>query len=332
MPHDTRDSIVQYITKWKNRSKVPSKKLFSWLGLSASKYHHWNHRQGQENLHNGKVPRDWWVTEDEKEKVIDFHHSNTLEGYRRLTYMMIDQNIAYLSPSTVYRTLKKQNLLDRKSRKTTKKGTEFHQPARPHQHWHTDISNLNLGGTFYFLISVLDGFSRAIIHWEICESMREQVCERVIQATLEKAGAETNPSIRPRIISDNGPQFIAKDFKEFLRVFGLSHVRTSPYYPQCNGKMERFHGSLKAECIRRTNPGTKEEATKRVSAYVEHNNNVHLHGSIGYMAPADKLEGREPTIQKERERNLKLARQRRKDTNKGSGTQQSTANLQYAIP
>lgn len=245
--------------------------------------------------------------------------------------MMIDQDVAFLSPSTVYRILKKRNLLDRKTSKTTKKGTGFNQPAGPHQHWHTDISYLNLGGTFYFLISVLDGFSRAIVHWEICESMREQDCERVIQAALEKVGAETNPLIRPRIISDNGPQFIAKDFKEFLRVFGLNHVRTSPYYPQSNGKMERFHGSLKAECIRRTCPETKEEATRRVSAYVEHYNNVRLHSSIGYVSPMDKLEGREPRIQKERERKLSRARQRRQAANRGNRTNQRSANLEYAI-
>ncbi len=132
-----------------------------------------------------------------------------------------------------------------------------------------DSSHLNLGGTFYFLISVLDGFRRAIVHWDICEKMEEQDVEIVLQKALEKT-----PGAKPRIISDNGPQFTAKDFKVFLRVFGLSHARTKPYYPQSNGKIERWHGSLKDECIRGSCPRTLEEARVRMTAYVDHYNNV----------------------------------------------------------
>jgi len=99
-----------------------------------------------------------------------------------------------------------------------------HNVKIPHEHWHMDIAYLNLGGTFYFLTSVLDGFSRSIVHWDISEKMEERDVEMVLQKALEKTlGAQ------PRIISDNGPQFVAKDFKVFLRIFGLTHVRTSPY-------------------------------------------------------------------------------------------------------
>jgi putative transposase len=98
-------------------------------------------------------------------------------------------------------------------------------------------------------------YSRYIVHWEIREKMEEQDVEVVVARALEK-----NPGVKPRIISDNGPQFIAKDFKNFIRFFGLSHVRTSPYYPQSNGKLERFHGILKRECIRQ---GSAEEHPER---------------------------------------------------------------------
>ena len=108
--------------------------------------------------------------------------------------------------------------------KPSKKGTGFVQPLRPHQHWHTDISYLNLGGTFYYLCSFLDGASRAVVHWEIRESMTEADVECI----LERA-KELYPDARPRIISDNGPQYIAKDFKTFIRISGMTHVRTAPY-------------------------------------------------------------------------------------------------------
>ncbi len=277
------------------------------MGLASSKYHDWKGRYGKANEHNGKIPRDWWLEDWEQQAIIDFHDRNPLEGYRRLTFMMLDADVVAVSPSSTYRVLKSAGRLDRKSVKASKKGTGFIQPESPHKHWHIDISYLNLGGTFYFLISVLDGFSRFIVHWEIREKMEEKDVEMVLQRALEKT-----PGARPRIISDNGPQFIAKDFKVFMRIFGLSHVRTSPYYPQSNGKLERWHGSLKQECIRPSCPQTIEEAEKRVRDYVQHYNEVRLHSAIDYVTPADKLYGKAKAIVEERDRKLEAAREKRR--------------------
>ena len=286
---------------------MPQKQLLSWLGLSTSKFHNWHKRYGNSNEHNGKIPRDWWLEDWEKQAIIDFHLRNPLEGYRRLTFMMNDADIVAVSPSSTYRVLKSAGCLDRKTIKPTKKGKGFKQPEKPHQHWHIDISYLNLGGTFYFLISVLDGFSRYIVHWDIREKMEEKDVEMVLQKALEKT-----PGAKPRIISDNGPQFIAKDFKVFMRIFGLTHVRTSPYYPQSNGKLERWHGSLKDECIRPSCPQTIEEAMKRVTDYVEHYNHVRLHSAIDYVTPADKLAGRAKEIVEARDHKLESAREKRR--------------------
>jgi putative transposase len=191
---------------------------------------------------------------------------------------------------------------------TVEKGTGFVQPDRPHKHWHLDISYLNLAGTFYFLITVLDGYSRYIVHCDIREGMKEFDTEVVVQRALEKY-----PHERPRIITDNGPQFIARDFKTFIRMMGLTHVRTSPYYPQSNGKLERWHGSLKRECIRPACPGSLEEALQRVAAYVEDYNHRRLHSALGYITPADKLHGLEQVIFAERDRKLEEARRRRQE-------------------
>ncbi|MBX3420067.1 MAG: DDE-type integrase/transposase/recombinase [Pirellulaceae bacterium] len=282
------------------------KRLLFWLGLAASKFHSWKHRYGMANEHNGQIPRDWWIEEWEKKAIVDYHDQHPLEGYRRLTFMMLDDDIVAVSPSTTYRVLKAARRLDRKNNLPSKNGTGFEQPEKAHKHWHVDISYLNLGGTFYFLISVLDGYSRYIVHWEIREKMEEQDVEVVVARALEK-----NPGVKPRIISDNGPQFIAKDFKLFIRIFGLSHVRTSPYYPQSNGKLERFHGILKQECIRPSCPATVEEAKRRVHDFVEHYNNVRLNSAIGYITPADKLADLGRVIAAERDRKLEEARKRR---------------------
>ena len=149
------------------------------------------------NEHNGLVPRDHWIEDWERQRIIDYFDCHPLDGYRRLTFMMLDEDVVALSPSTTYRVLSKAGRLDRWNGKPSKKGTGFVQPLRPHQHWHTDISYLNLGGTFYYLCSFLDGASRAAVHWEIRESMTEADVECI----LERA-KELYPDARPRIISD----------------------------------------------------------------------------------------------------------------------------------
>ena len=280
--------------------------MLAWLGLGSSKFHDWKKRYGLANEHNGQVPRDWWLEDWEKQAILDYHDSHPLDGYRRLTFMMLDDDIVAVSPSSVYRVLKQANRLDRKWHKTSKKGTGFVQPLAPHEHWHVDISYLNLGGTFYYLCSLLDGYSRFIVHWEIRESMTEQDVETIIQRAREKFPGET-----PRIISDNGPQFVARDFKSFIRLCGMTHVRTSPYYPQSNGKLERWHGSIKRECIRPAAIDSLEDARRRVAEYVRHYNEARLHSAIGYVTPADKLAGLEKAIFAERDRKLEEARARR---------------------
>ena len=233
--------------------------------------------------------------------------SNPLEGYRRLTFMMLDQDIVAVSPSSTWRILSQAGLLQKWNTKKSLKGTGFIQPLKPHEHWHVDISYINLCGTFYYLCSFLDGCSRYIIHWEIRERMTETDVEIILQRAKEKF-----PEARPRIISDNGPQFIAKDFKEFIRISGMTHVKTSPFYPQSNGKLERFHGTIKSECIRPGVPLSLDDARRMVEKYIVHYNNVRLHSAIGYVAPADKLGGRDLQIFKERDRKLEEARDLRK--------------------
>ena len=221
--------------------------------------------------------------------------------------MMLDADVVAVSPSSVYRVLHDAGLIRNHNSKPWLKGKGFQHPAKPHEHWHVDISYINIAGTFYYLCSLLDGCSRFIIHWEIRESMTEAEVETIIQRARERF-----PGVRPRIISDNGPQFIAKDFKEFIRICGMTHVRTSPYYPQSNGKKERWYKTLKGECIRVKTPLSLEDARRIVADFVAHYNEVRLHSAIGYVAPADKLAGREAAIFAKRDRKLDLARERRR--------------------
>ena len=281
--------------------------MIGWIGLARQKFASWRQRYGRANEHNGLVPRDFWLEEWEKLAIIAFYQAHPLEGYRRITFMMLDASIVAVSPASVYRVLTSAGLLKPWARAPSKKGTGFHQPEAPHQHWHVDIAYINVCGTFFFLCTVLDGFSRFIVHWELRLSMTEAEVEIILERSRERF-----PGVRPRVISDNGPQFIARDFKEYIRICGMTHVRTSPYYPQSNGKIERWHKSLKSEAIRPKTPLTLEDATRIVSEYVVDYNTIRLHSAIGYITLKDKLEGRAEQIFAERDRKLEAAREARR--------------------
>ena len=169
-----------------------------------------------------------------------------------------------------------------------------------------DVAYLNLAGTFYYLCSVLDGCSRFIVHWASRATMKEEEIEQIVQR-----GREQFPGVTPRIIADNGPQFVAKDFKEFIRLCGMTHVKTSPYYPQSNGKIERFHRTIEGDGIRTETPLSLEDAQRVVARYVEHYNTVRLHSAIGYVTAQAKLDGRAQAILAERDRIVVLDHQPR---------------------
>jgi putative transposase len=294
------------VQRWSDRTELSAKQIVAWIGIAEQKFYAWKKRYGKVNEHNGWIPRDWWLEDWEKQAIIQFHQQHPDEGYRRLTFMMLDANIVAVSPSSVYRVLRDAGLMAIRNYSPSRKGKGFVQPLQAHEHWHIDISYINIAGTFYYLCSILDGCSRYIVHHEIRQSMTELDVETILQRARELF-----PDASPRIISDNGPQFIAKDFKEFIRIAGMTHVKTSPYYPQSNGKIERFHRTIKGDCIRPGTPTSLEDA-RLVAHYVTQYNTMRLHSAIGYITPLDRLEGRHKQIFDERDRRLQVARERRK--------------------
>jgi transposase InsO family protein len=168
-----------------SKTNTPVGKLLHLIGISSSKYYSWIDRKDQANNHNGIIPKKHWIVDWEREAIINYAKEHSSEGYRRLTYMMIDDNIAAVSPSTTYRVLKSAGLLNRWNKvKKSSKGSGFIQPAKPHQHWHTDIKYVNFHGAFLFLISVIDGYSRYIVHHELRMSMQEYDVEITVQRAL----------------------------------------------------------------------------------------------------------------------------------------------------
>ena len=327
VPHDMRDQVVDFVGLWSRKTDIATSVFIRWLKIGTSKFYDWRKRYGKVNEHNHWIPRDYWLEDWEKQAIIDYYRLPPTEGYRRLTFMMLDADVVAASPSSVYRVLSMAGLLKKWNPTTSNKGNGFIGPERAHQHWHIDVSYLNIRGTFYYLCSVLDGYSRYVVHWEIRESMKEADIEIILQRAKESF-----PEQKPRIISDNGPQFIARDFKEFVRISGMTHVRTSPYYPQSNGKIERWHQSLKQECIRPRSPLSLDDARGVVADFVDYYNRIRLHSAIGFITPKDKLEGNEEQIFSERDRKLEEARERRKQKRLNLGNILSKNTISSGFP
>ncbi len=318
MPPDLRDDVVDFVTTFSVRTEQSVRWVLTHLDVAPTQYYRWTARYGRVNTPNGPVPREHWLRPAERAAILAYHDTHAPEGYRRMTYMMLDANVVAVSPATVYRVLRAAGVLDRWNRLPSKKGTGFVQPTAPHEHWHIDISYVNIAGTFYYLCSLLDGATRFLVHWELRERMTTADVETILQRARE-----AYPDARPRIISDNGPQFIARDFKDFVRLAGMTHVRTAPYYPQSNGKIERWHQSLKVETLRPKAPASLAEARRLVAGFVNHYNHHRLHSALGYVTPADMLAGRADALWAARDQKLETARAHRRAAASAPSTERS---------
>jgi transposase InsO family protein len=170
-------------------------------------------------------------------------------------------------------------------REEAKKG--FQQPTAIHQQWHTDFSYIRICGNYYYFISVMDGYSRKILSWELFEQMGRLEAEIVLMKARE-----LYPQAHPRIITDNGSRFISKDFRDLVSLLEMEQTFTSPAHPQSNGKLERFHRTIKSEHIRRTAYLGREDAIERMKKWIRYYNGQRLHSALFYLPPDDVFTGR----------------------------------------
>ena len=280
--------------------------MLIWLTLSTGKYYDWKRRKYQKNQHNCVIPKSHWILPCEREAIIEYRYQHLEEGYRRLSYMMLDEDIVAVSPSTVYRILNQAGLLSTQWRYERTRGSGFDQPTRPHQHWHLDITYINFRGTFVYLASLIDGYSRYVVHYELKTSMDALD----IEIMMERARLKY-PDQSPILITDNGPHFIAKELKLYLNDMGITHRRTRFHYPQSNGKVERFYQTCKNEFVRRNSFLSLDDLEKQLANYIEIYNHRRLHSALGYITPHDMLMGHQDQIFKERRYKVERARQER---------------------
>jgi transposase InsO family protein len=195
---------------------------------------------------------------------------------------MLDANIVVVSCSAVYTTLKRADLTKKWEERGEEAGKGFIQPRGIHEQWHADFSYLKIDGNFYYFVAVLEGFSRMILAWDLFTTMETWTVQTVVQKAKEEY-----PLARPRLITDNGSQFISKDFAEFMTLLEMRHTFIRPAHPQSNGKLERFHRTLKTEEVRMSAYLGYEDARFRLGEWIEYYNERRLHSGINYLTPKE---------------------------------------------
>jgi len=281
-----RNLIEQEVRRLHIMTGIALLTLAVFAGVSRRTFQQWLGRSGKETQHNGHIPRDHWTTPMEVKAIIEYCEERMEFGYRTLCWQMVDADIVFVSPGSVYNVLKKSGLTKKWAEIAEEAKKGFDQPKAIHEHWHIDYSYIRICGIFYYFVSVMDGYSRKILSWDICDSMDGLWAEIAVAKAKEKY-----PHAYPRIITDNGSQFISKDFRELTRLLEIEHTFTSPGHPQSNGKLERFHRTLKSEHVRASSYFSYEDAKERMGRWIKYYNEQRLHSALFYLPPEDVFQG-----------------------------------------
>jgi transposase InsO family protein len=284
------------------------------LGLTRSVYYDWLDRQETGSLVDRVVvPRSPLIAlPEEVEAAVAYARAHPREGYRRLSWMMVDEDEVYLTPSTVYRILDRYDLLYRWKRPEPGQGRLVPEATYADEVWHVDLMYLWVKGRWYFLVSILDSYSRYIVHWELALSMRAQEIAEIVAIALEKV-----PGKRPRIVRDNGSQFVAKEWREVMRHFELDEIPTRVRHPESNGRIERYHRSVREEAFGDSDVENFYQAKDLLARWVRYYNEERLHSALKYLRPADYYRGNPEALLAERKRKLREAAAKRREVNKG---------------
>ncbi|MCB9503064.1 MAG: IS3 family transposase [Deferribacteres bacterium] len=310
-----KQRILRYINQIQARSDQPLAWVLQHLDLSRNTYYRWRQRAARGELDD--KPSFQLNLEaalpEEIDAVIRYALEHPADGYRRLAWMMIDEDIAYLSPSSVYRILSDKDLLYRYKRSQRSSGRYDFKPTAAHQQWHTDILYLWVKNRWYFFVGILDAFSRYIVHWELLESMSGADVRAVLQSALKKY-----PGVRPRLVSDNGVQFKGDDFKALIKEFQLKEIKIRIAHPESNGAIERFHRSLREEAIGEDIPQNKYDAIDTIASWVTYYNEQRLHAGLLYLKPVNFLNGEQDKLLAIRRKKLIKAARIRRNKNRES--------------
>jgi putative transposase len=301
-------------------SHLPARRTLEILGIARSSFYRWYDRYqqgGPEALADrpSRPDRVWnRIPDVVRGQIIDMALDCPELSPRELAVRFTDERRYFVSEASVYRLLKSQDLITSPAYIVIKAADEFREKTTaPNQLWQTDFTYLKITGWgWYYLSTILDDYSRYIVAWKLCVTMKAQDVTDTLDLALEKSGLDqVNVGHRPRLLSDNGASYISADLAEWLDDKKIEHIRGAPYHPQTQGKIERWHQTLKNRILL-NNYYLPRELKEQISVFVENYNNKRLHESLNNLTPADVYFGRGQTILEERERIKKLTIQNRR--------------------
>ncbi len=298
------------IIKIVSESELGVSRTLQELGINRSTFYEWYNRY-KENGFDGLLPKvpvrkHFWnrIPDHERQKVVEFALDRPELSPRELAFKITDEKGWFISESSVYRILKERNLITSPAWIVMSASDEFKdKTTAPNQMWQTDFSYLKVvGWGWYYLSTILDDYSRYIIHWELCKYQKQEDAERVITDAIIKSGLEFDE--RPRVLSDNGPCYIAEGFDEYLDSIGIKHIRGRKLHPQTQGKIERYHRTIK-NVIKLEHYYLPDELRKKIEEFVYYYNNERYHESINNLTPSAVYYGWDKEVIEKR-RNTKL--------------------------
>jgi len=307
-------------------SELPVKHTLDELGVAKSTFHRWYRRyeqEGYEGLSNRPpTARRFWnkIPEDEKAGVVEAALERPEMSPRELAWHITDTKGTFISESSVYRILKSYDLITSPAYIVIEAADEFrHKTKGVHELWQTDFTYMKIiGWGWYYLSTILDDFSRYIIAWKLTKSMSTEDVKDTLDLAIQKSGVDTvKVRHRPRLLSDNGACYLAKDLQDYLAEREMGHTRGRPHHPMTQGKIERYHRTMK-NIIKLQNYYLPWELEREINSFVEYYNHGRVHESLDNMTPADVYYGRareirmlrnivkEQTLRQRRRKNLGL--------------------------
>lgn len=319
MPPELQLQVHGIVRETRTRSGWRVDQVLAKLGISRTSYYRWLREEAwAKSLHSAPVRpvQAYEALEEEKRRVVEYALEHPEIRHRELCWRMIDEDVVYLSSSTVYRILRESKLMWRRGRRRKRYRDEPEKASRPDERWGTDLMHIRVHGVTYYFIAFIDEYSRYIVHWELMDRMDGQSVSVAAQSALESLPMDESGSLRvmPEIRSDNGSGYISGDFHGVLQHHGLSHHRIHPHCPEENGIIERANRTVR-EALEEHDLENRLEAEDVLGRIINWYNSERLHSSLGFLRPADYYRGNPKALHESRRRKLTQARHRRKEKN-----------------